>query len=253
LAADRIAQAVGRHVRVGICGFAKAQTTVFRSLRLLEIERTFYKPPRLETAKLWRARAPDDFEFTAKASQLITHEPSSPTYRKAGLSIPDVERTRYGSFRPTDEVFEAWERTREICAAVRATTVVFQTPESFGPTPANRDNMYAFFHGIAAKGIVCAWEPRGAWPLHVVERICEDLGLQHATDPFAGELVDQPRAYYRLHGSPPGPSLYSYTYSDADLARLLEFCEEVDEAYVLFNNMSMYEDALRFLDLADQR
>jgi len=243
----------GPAVKVGICGFAKSQAAVFDSLRLLEVQRTFYTPPRLATAKGWREKAPPDFEFTAKAWQLITHEPSSPTYRKARIAIPEERRDRYGSFQPTDEVFAAWESTRAVCEALHATFVVFQTPESFGPTAANKENLYAFFQGITAKPFVPAWEPRGPWPLHVVERICEDLGLQHATDPFAKELADQPRAYYRLHGSPPGSTMYSYTYTDDDLRRLVEFCAEVDEAYVLFNNRTMFEDARRFLALLRQR
>lgn len=253
LAADCIRTRVALAVKVGVCGFPRSQAETFRTLRLVEVQQTFYKPPKVETARGWRAKASPDFEFTAKAWQLITHEPTSPTYRKAGIGIPDDKRDRYGSFRPTEEVFAAWERTREVCEALRATIVVFQTPESFGPTPRNKENLYAFFQGTDATGLVRAWEPRDAWPLHVVERVCEDLGLQHATDPFASELVDQPRAYYRLHGSPPGPKMYSYTYMDEDLRKLVGFCEEVDEAYVLFNNATMFEDARRFAELLRQR
>jgi len=236
----------GPRVRVGICGFARSQAELFRSFRLLEVQQTFYKPPRRETARRWREKAPLAFEFTAKAWQLITHEATSPTYRKAGLVIPEDRRDRYGSFRATDEVFEAWERTRDVAQTLAAKFVVFQSPESFGPTPPHKENLYAFFRGITADGLVLAWEPRGPWPLHVVERICEDLGLQHATDPFASELVDQPRAYYRLHGSPPGPTMYAHKYTDEDLRRLRGFCDEVDEAYVLFNNVTRFDDALRF-------
>lgn len=221
---------------------------MFRTLRLLEIQQTFYKPPKLATVKRWRAKAPPGFEFTAKAWQLITHEATSPTYAKAGISVPENRRDRYGRFRPTDEVFDAWERTKEVCEALGVTAVVFQTPTSFTPQPKNKENLYAFF-SRADTSVVRAWEPRGPWPLHVVERVCEDLGLQHATDPFASELVDQPRAYYRLHGTPPGPKMYSYTYTDEDLREVAGFCGEVDEAYVLFNNVTMYEDARRFLEI----
>jgi hypothetical protein len=35
------------------------------------------------------------------------HDPSSPTYRKADLDIPDEKSDRYGTFRPTDDVFDA--------------------------------------------------------------------------------------------------------------------------------------------------
>lgn len=113
-------------MKVGICGFAKSQATIFRDLRLLEVQGTFDRPPRLETVKRWRSRAPSGFEFTAKAWQVITHEPTSPTYRKGGLAIPEGRRDRYGAFRPTEEVFSAWDRTREVCEALGARFVVFQ-------------------------------------------------------------------------------------------------------------------------------
>ena len=67
------------------------------------------------------------------------------------------------------------------------------------------------------------------------------------------DLVDQPRAYYRLHGSPPGPKMHAHTYTDKDLRRILGFCDEVDESYVLFDNIAMYGDALRFSAMLAQR
>jgi uncharacterized protein YecE (DUF72 family) len=40
--------------------------------------------------------------------------------------------------------------------------------------------------------------------------------------------------------------MYRYTYTDADLGRLHAICREYDDAYVLFNNLSMHGDAVRF-------
>lgn len=39
----------------------------FREFRLVEVQQTFYKPPRLEIALHWGVQAPPDFEFTVKA------------------------------------------------------------------------------------------------------------------------------------------------------------------------------------------
>ena len=68
----------------------------FEDFSLVEIQKTFYTFPKISTVKKWREKAPKDCEFTIKASQLITHDPSSPTYRTAGLNILDDRLAEYG-------------------------------------------------------------------------------------------------------------------------------------------------------------
>src|SRR5205807_9023019 len=117
-----------------------------------------------------------------------------------------------------------------------------QTIDSIGPVDAHRTDLFRFFESIeteSVKGI----ELRGPWASHLVERICDELGLVHVVDPFDREPATYGLAYFRLHGSPPGPPLYRYTYTDADLLRLKEVCDEYDDAYVMFNNLSMHPDA----------
>lgn len=69
---------------IGTCGFAESHAATFRDFGIVEIQQTFYQPPRDTTAEKWRAEAPQDFVFTLKAWQLITHEAASPTYRLHG-------------------------------------------------------------------------------------------------------------------------------------------------------------------------
>ncbi len=95
--------------KIGCCGFAISQEDYFRLFRLIEIQQTFYHLPQLETAEKWRRAAPEGFEFALKAWQLITHEPTSPTYRRLRKKIGPTETAYYGHFRPTVEVFEAWK------------------------------------------------------------------------------------------------------------------------------------------------
>jgi uncharacterized protein YecE (DUF72 family) len=66
-------------IKVGCCGFGEAQEAYSSEFPVVEIQRTFYQPSALETAGLWRERAPRRFEFTVKNWQLVTHEASSPT------------------------------------------------------------------------------------------------------------------------------------------------------------------------------
>jgi len=66
---------------IGTCGFAESHAATFRDFGIVEIQQTFYQPPRATTAEKWRAEAPQGCVFTLKARQLITHEVASPTYR----------------------------------------------------------------------------------------------------------------------------------------------------------------------------
>ena len=240
-------------VKVGVCGFARSQDTIFTNLRLLEVQTTFYKPMKRSTAENWRLHAPKEFEFTLKAWQLITHEPTSPTYRKARIAIAENEMDTYGFFRPTNNVFEAWSVTNEIREALDAKIVVFQSPASFKETEKNITNMRDFFRAIDKdrKDITMVWEHRGKWDRKTIAKLCEALELIHGVDPFAEAPVTSDFAYFRLHGSPPGKRMYRYTYTDDDLKRLYEKCLNTGspEVYVLFNNDTMYDDALRFMKM----
>ncbi len=236
---------------VGTCGFGRRQADVFRDLQVVEIQQTFYRPVSVQLARKWRAAAPAQFRFAVKASRFITHGASSPTYRRASRVITESRASAYGGFQDTPEVAEGWEATRAVAEALKAEAIVFQCPATFGPTTANLAALYAFFERIETRGTK-AWEPRGSWPSHLVGKVCEDLGLVHVVDPFAAEPATTGLAYFRLHGSPPGRTRYRYTYTDADLARLEAMAREYDDAFVLFNNVSMHADAGRFRSLLER-
>ncbi len=239
----------GTVIWAGTCGFGRRRADAFRDLQVVEIQQTFYRPVSVDLAQRWRATAADDFGFCVKASQFITHPATSPTYRRSGRAIAATEALGYGGFQDTAPVREGWRDTLEVAQALRARAIVFQCPASFGPSDEHVAALYRFFETARTRAIQ-AWEPRGPWATHVVEKICEDLGLVHVVDPFAAEPATYGLAYFRLHGSPPGPSMYRYTYTDADLERLRATCGEYDDAFVLFNNATMHADARRFRSLS---
>jgi uncharacterized protein YecE (DUF72 family) len=241
-----------RQVLVGCCGFPKKLSEYAAILPVVEVQQTFYKPPKVETALRWRQTVPPSFQFTLKAWQLITHPPTSPTYRKAGVTVSPSRAAAYGFFAPSDEVAEAWQRTREVAVALAAPLVVFQCPPSFTPTREHIANMRAFFQRADRGGLRFAWEPRGEWPDDLVASLCRDLDLIHCLDPFAAKPPSLSlRApshgepwYLRLHGR----GGYRYRYTDEELRALASMVRGQD-AYVMFNNVSMWEDALRFREL----
>ncbi len=194
---------------------------------LVEVNSTFYRLPRVETAARWLALARavnPEFEFTVKVNQEITH------------------RDRFASARS----LAAYARTVEIADALEAKILLFQTPASFRPTEENLARLRAFFTAVDRHGRRFAFEPRG-WDDEAVRAV---LGLEliHVTDPFSRMPLTTGTAYLRLHGAPPGERMYRYDYTDADLDRLARRIAALaaDEVYLLFNNDHMYVNALAY-------
>lgn len=243
---DQITGAGRIHALVGTCGFAEAQEKTFHDFGLLEVQHSFYHPPRAATAARWRERAGGGFVFTLKAWQLITHEASSPTYRRLKAPLSARELTRAGGFRWNATTRMAWDRTLEIAEALQAAAVVFQTPRSFLPTPRNIRHLCHFFERIERQGRRMVFEPRGeAWRDDVVRPLVGDLELVHGVDPFLRRPVGKGLRYFRLHGRP--AYHYRYRYTDADLRTLQAMLSRAWPNLVLFNNDAMADDARRFL------
>ena len=238
-------------VKVGTCGFGRVKRPEYVQLfPVVEIQHTFYHPPEIETLEKWRHELPDDFECTLKAWQMITHESSSPTYKRLKRPLTDKEADEVGFFKPTDSVREALELMLECARALRARTILFQCPAKFQPLPENILNMKRFFTSFDRTGLNLAWEPRGKlWEAEVIRDICHELDLWDCVNPFARPTTTPDRCYYRLHGQP----RWRYTYEDDELYELATLLPRADLSYVFFNNITMKDDALRFQKvLADQ-
>lgn len=243
-------------VLVGCCGFPQPLTPYAQTFSVVEVQQTFYQPPRLKTLEKWRAQVPAEFEFTLKAWQLITHEASSPTYRRLREKLSETQRHEAGSFRVNSTVMAAWERTLDCAQALGARKILFQCPAHFAPSRENKLNLRAFFREVARtsteredpQGFTLIWEPRGEWKPEEVRELCEELGLVHVVDPFEQPPAGAGLGYFRLHGK----TGFRYRYTDDDLRRLLEMVGGRKPCYVLFNNISMREDARRFQKLALQ-
>lgn len=230
---------------IGCCGFAEAQDKYFAEFAAIEIQQTFYQPPNAETARRWREKAPPQFEFAVKAWQLITHAATSPTYRRLRQPLSEKAKKRVGAFQPTDEVWQAWEKTREIAEALQARFIIFQCPASFAPSTENQSNFRQFFKKLDCDGFQLVWEPRGNWQTEQICSLCEELNLIDGVDPFLKlPAVKQARQYFRLHGI----GGYRYQFTDNDLRRLADWCQ-VAPTWTMFNNTHMRDDARRFTKL----
>lgn len=187
---------------------------------MVEITSTFYQMPKTSTARAWRKEVDalnPDFEFSVKIPKLITH-----------VSNFSDEGT--------------WEKIRDIAEALRAKVLVFQTPKTFKETKENLKRLEDFFNKV--EGFSFALEPRG-WSKETIETIFPKHNITHIVDPFSETPIKQKFNYYRLHGR--GNIMYRYRFKDDDLEFLKKKIKKKD--YLLFNNIFMYDDAMRMIDL----
>lgn len=226
-------------IKVGLCGFTIGASAYFHSFPVVEVQQTFYDPPAERTLERWRAEAPEPFEFTIKAWQVITHRGTSRTYRRLKT---EIDRSEAGAFRLNETTLAAWKKTLRCARLLRATAILFQCPASFRPEAENIENMRRFFSEIE-RPLRFLWEPRGEWPDDVVASLCRDLDLVHAVDPFVRPSLTPQLTYWRLHGN---KSHYA-SYSDEELQQLRSWLQP--ETYVMFNNIPRVGDAKRFLEM----
>ncbi|RLI05163.1 DUF72 domain-containing protein [Candidatus Bathyarchaeota archaeon] len=225
----------GIHLKVGCCGFPVSKTKYYKEFSLVEINSTFYEYPKPSLLSKWKKEAPQNFEFTIKAHQNISH-----VYR----------------FDLTPECIKALDLMVDACRTLNSKILLIQTPGSFKPNQTNLKKAQEFFKEAKKHKLTLVWETRG--PEWLTEEAKDNLksffekfGVVHCTDPFvASPIFVGEVAYFRLHGL--GKKLYYYQYSEEELRKLLDILKKFNgkrEIYVLFNNLAMFTDALRFQTL----
>jgi uncharacterized protein YecE (DUF72 family) len=200
-------------IKIGCCGFPVARRRYCEQFSRVEIQQSFYQFPTLE--------------------------PTSPTYRRLGRGIPEDTGKNYGSFKPTDEVFEAFEATEQFCKSPGAEKMIFQCPSSFGMTSEHVSTIMNFFWAGGRKGFTFIWEPGGNWDMEEIRAVCDGVGLLHCVDSLREGSVSGDIRYFRLHGL----RGYRYRYTDEDLLELKAKSWRGKTSYFMFNNISMLEDA----------
>lgn len=236
------------NLRVGLCGFTMSIKNYTLHFPVVEVQSTFYEPPRDSVMIKWRAST-ESLEYTLKVWQLVTHAANSPTYRRMKRALAPSDDP--GGFRDSPGVEYGWRRSVECAQVLSATALLFQSPASFRPEPANVWQMRNFFERIHRPRARLLWEPRGPqWVAKagLASSLCRDLDLVHVVDPFVTPPETDGRVYWRLHGIK--GARHSYTDDQLQqLHRMLQDARPSGTAYVLFNNLPRVGDAKRFCEL----
>ncbi|MCE4602118.1 MAG: DUF72 domain-containing protein [Desulfurococcales archaeon] len=238
---------MGRLV-IGTCGFQRARRLYYGNLNGVEVQQTFYDPRVTKILRGWRSEAPVGFSFTMKAWMLVTHKYNKRLWRRLREEVPG-DRSRYGFFQNTKEVWWAWEKTLEAAKALEAEVIVMQSPQGFRPTQENMKSLERFLEDADRQGRIIAWEPRGEWWLKVntLQEIAEKYNILIVGDPLKERTPIGAPAYVRLHGMG-GEINYQYSYKDEeleDLARWARSEARTRGSYIMFNNIHAYKDAVR--------
>ncbi|KXB08998.1 hypothetical protein AKJ55_00020 [candidate division MSBL1 archaeon SCGC-AAA382M17] len=221
-----------------------------------EINRTFYKLPMTKTTERWRREAADDFEFTLKAWQALTHPTSSPTWRGKKDKLTEKQNENFGYLQPNEQIVDAWNETKKRAKALEANVCLIQTPASFNFSEKNKKNMHELLGKIDRNDLEIAWEPRGNWKKNPneIKKICNDLDLIHVVDIMRNDPVsDHPISYLRLHGLNEDEYDYDYDYSEEELeelaTKLKDLSKEHERVYCMFNNYEMYDNAQKLVEI----
>ena len=226
----------GLRVLVGVGGWAylpvdgdklKACSKLYD---FVEVNSTFYTYPSLSTVRSWRGRVPQDFEFTVKCHRDVTH-----VYR----------------LRPLEETFRAIRRMLLICRLLRAEVLVLQTPPDLKLGEENLEEMRRTLEFLVESGVRIAWKVRLSMGSQIpgeVYSLMEELDITPVVDLSRFEAPPGDLIYSRIFGGL-GPM------SDEEL-RAIEARVKSSVArkvYLSFHGARMYDDALRFIEIAGLR
>ncbi|MCP8309609.1 MAG: DUF72 domain-containing protein [archaeon] len=235
----------------GCCGNAGLSLKDYSdNFEVIEIQSTFYRLPSVKTAENWRQQVKRDFIFTMKVFQGITHPISSPTWRKAGSQKPIEKIENYGHLKPNEQNFECWANIVKICKALNAKACVIQLPPSFTCNEENSKNIIEFFKNVERPFAIAIEVRHRSWDddPEMLKKSLKEIEAIHVVDPLIKKpFLKSDIGYYRLHGL--GKRLdYRYQYNDGELIKLLEEVKKIGcrESFVMFNNIPMREDAIRF-------
>ncbi len=199
----------------------KAYSEIFN---FVEVNYTFYDYPSIKTVEIWRRTVPNDFTFTVRCNQDLTH--------RIGL-------------KPIDEAYEIFTRMIFLCKILNAPLLHLLTPASYIFDDVKIKQAEDFFSTINTKGVRLAWETRSPVTKKLVNlmqgfKIVHSVDLSREEPAFRSDVI-----YSRLFGKG-RHNIYQFT--DEELIEIDQktLKAEAKVATLSYHGIRMNTDALRF-------
>lgn len=204
---------------------------IANQLDVLELNVTYYRLPALHIVSGWVEKTPDDFLFSVKAHQSLTHERQNPDFA-AFMAV----------LRPMQE-------------AGKLACILAQFPHSFRPNPATQTYLYRMRDGLGDVPLVVEFRNRD-WVSEATFALLEEIEAGYC-------CVDEPQirglmpplawacgslAYVRFHGRNAAQwynhqhawQRYDYLYDEDELGEWVPKIRQLDQqvlrTLVLANN-----------------
>ena len=200
----------------------KAYSEVFN---FVEVNYTFYEYPSVQTVQRWRKTVPEDFVFSVRCHQDLTH--------------------RIG-FVSTPRAYEVFYQMRSYCDILNSPYLVLETPAKYEITQRNVKDVEDFFSSLHLEGVRLVWEYRAPITQTVIDLMqyfgiiqCIDLSRQVPS-------FNLGVTYSRLFGK--GQHTL-YQFSDDELAEIDQQARETNAKTVVlsYHGARMNSDAVRFI------
>jgi hypothetical protein len=143
------------------------------------IRSTFLNPPRAAAAKRQAEKIHElhrDAELIPYAWHYITHEHDDAI--EVGSNRALETTGKFGHFRSTPDVAQAWQISTICAEAFGATKLIVRTPPSFSPGALSRKRMTEFVQTHAGGNLQLVWEPSGLWSIEAAVAFAEPLGVE---------------------------------------------------------------------------
>ena len=191
----------------------------------VEVNYTFYEYPDFTRVERWRRTVPDNFKFSLRCHQDLTH--------RIGL-------------KPVDEAYRVFNQMEDYCRILKAPFLVLETPSSYVMNHKELDDARNFFSSAKQTIVRLVWEFRAPITQPVVSLMrdfnivpCVDLSRQKPS--FESDVV-----YSRLFGK---GKHNIYQFTDEELVEIERKAEGSNSRVVAlsYHGVRMNIDAARFM------
>ena len=199
----------------------KAYSELFN---FVEVNNTFYHYPTFQTVRRWRETVSNDFTFSVRCHQDLTHNIG---------------------FIPSSQAYEIFYQMRKYCNILNSPYLVLETPATYLINKKNEKETRDFFSSLSINGLRLVWETRAPITQTVVG-IMEDFGIIHCVDLSKQKpSFDLDVTYSRLFGK---GQHNLYQFNDYELAEIDRKAQDTDSKTVIlsYHGARMHSDAARF-------
>ena len=194
------------------------------NFNFVEVNYTFRKYPSMRMVERWKRTVPNDFTFTVRCHQDLTH--------RSGL-------------KPIEEAYEVFARMIGVCRSLDAPFLHLLTPASYVLNDEKIKQAKDFFSTVNMKGVCLAWEVRSPITAKLV-CLMRDFEIVHSVDLSRGEPAYESNAIYtRLFGK---GKHNIYQFTDEELTEIDQKILKAEARVVIvtFHGIRMSTDASRF-------